>query len=48
MTRQPASSDRTAPTPTFKDGLGARVRVTDAGGDPVEHLQLIPEIAAQE
>ncbi len=48
MTRLPASSDRTAPTPTFKDGLGARVRVTDAGGDPVEHLQLVPEIAAQE
>ena len=48
MTRLPASSDRTAALPAFKDGLGTRVRVTDAGGDPVEHLQLVPEIAAQE
>ena len=48
MTRLPASSDRTAAPPTFKDGLGTRVRVADAGGDPVEHLQLVPEIAAQE
>ena len=48
MTRLPASSDRAAATPTFKDGLGTRVRVTDAGGDPVEHLQLVPELAAQE
>ena len=48
MTRLPASSDRTAATPTFKDGFGTRVRVTDAGGDPVEHLQLVPELANQE
>ena len=48
MTRLPASSDRAAATPTFKDGFGTRVRVTDAGGDPVEHLQLIPELANQE
>jgi len=48
MTRLPASSDRAAATPTFKDGFGTRVRVTDAGGDPVEHLQLVPEVAAQE
>ena len=48
MSRLPASSDRAAATPTFKDGFGTRVRVTDAGGDPVEHLQLIPELANQE
>ena len=48
MTRLPASSDRAAATPTFKDGFGTRVRVTDAGGDPVEHLQLVPELAKQE
>ena len=48
MTRLPASSDRAAATPTFKDGLGTRVRVTDAGGDPVEHLELVPELANQE
>ena len=49
MSRLPASSDRAAAaTPTFKDGLGTRVRVTDAGGDPVEHLQLVPELANQE
>ena len=48
MTRLPASSDRAAATPTFKDGFGTRVRVTDAGGDPVEQLQLVPELANQE
>src|SRR5436190_4677311 len=48
MTRLPASSDRAAAAPTFKDGFGTRVRVTDAGGDPVEHLQLVPELANQE
>ncbi|MEO5823067.1 MAG: hypothetical protein ABIT71_21395, partial [Vicinamibacteraceae bacterium] len=48
MTRLPASTDRAPATPIFKDGLGTRVRVTDAGGDPVEHLQLSPEICAQE
>ncbi len=48
MTRLPASSDRAAATLTFKDGFGTRVRVTDAGGDPVEHLELAPEVAAQE
>ena len=48
MSRLPASSDRAAATPTFKDGLGTRVRVADAGGDPVEHLELVPELANQE
>jgi hypothetical protein len=40
--------DRASATPVFKDGLGARVRVTDAGGDVVEQLQLTSDIAAQE
>ena len=48
MSRLPASSDRAAATPPFKDGLGTRVRVADAGGDPVEHLELVPELANQE
>ncbi len=48
MSRLPASSDRAAATPMFQDGLGTRVRVADTGGDPVEHLELVPELANQE
>jgi PEGA domain-containing protein len=49
MSRLPSSSsDRAAAPPTFKDGLGSRVRAADQGGDAVEHLQLAQEIAAQE
>lgn len=49
MSRLPSSSsDRAAAPPTFKDGLGTRVRAADQGGDAVEHLQLAPEVAAQE
>ena len=37
MSRLPGSHRRAAAAaPTFKDGLGTRVRVTDAGGDPVD------------
>ena len=45
-----ACIERPSPLPPrpFKDGLGTRVRVTDAGGDPVEHLELVPELANQE
>ena len=46
--RPPASSDRSSATTVFKDGLGTRVRVTDAGGDVVEQLHLPQEVAAQE